>query len=186
VRATFRPLPLWPYKPTENRRSIGTFKAAWSDTLDLVEYEIGLLAGADIIIAGAFREEDIRLDGMMRSTARVPEHPGIEISFDSAHGRLVYASDVCDFWQHNVRSIGLGLEALRAVNRYGISRKGEQYAGWLQLGWANEPIQLGRTLVEVAGGMHQALKAHHPDYGGERANYEAVIAYRRSLEGARS
>jgi hypothetical protein len=44
--------------------------------------------------------------------------------------RLVYATDACDFWQHNVRSIALGLEALRAVDRYGISRRGEQYAGY--------------------------------------------------------
>jgi hypothetical protein len=44
--------------------------------------------------------------------------------------RLVYATDVCAFWQHNIRSIALGLEALRAVDRYGISRRGEQYAGF--------------------------------------------------------
>jgi hypothetical protein len=44
--------------------------------------------------------------------------------------RLVYATDACEHWQHNVRSIALGLEALRAVDRYGISRRGEQYAGF--------------------------------------------------------
>lgn len=44
--------------------------------------------------------------------------------------RLVYATDTCGFWQHNVRSIGLGLEALRAVDRYGISKRGQQYAGF--------------------------------------------------------
>lgn len=44
--------------------------------------------------------------------------------------RLVYATDVCEYWQHNVRSIALGLESLRAVDRYGISKRGEQYAGF--------------------------------------------------------
>lgn len=44
--------------------------------------------------------------------------------------RLIYACDVCDFWQHNVRSIALGLGSLRAVDRYGISSRGEQYAGF--------------------------------------------------------
>lgn len=44
--------------------------------------------------------------------------------------RLVYATDACEDWRHNVRSIALGLEALRAVDRYGITRKGEQYAGF--------------------------------------------------------
>lgn len=44
--------------------------------------------------------------------------------------RLVYATDTCVYWQHNVRSIALGLEALRAVDRYGISKRGQQYAGF--------------------------------------------------------
>jgi hypothetical protein len=44
--------------------------------------------------------------------------------------RLIYATDACELWQHNVRSIALGLEALRAVDRYGITRRGEQYAGF--------------------------------------------------------
>lgn len=44
--------------------------------------------------------------------------------------RLVYATDACVLWRHNVRSIALGLEALRAVDRFGISRRGEQYAGF--------------------------------------------------------
>lgn len=44
--------------------------------------------------------------------------------------RLVYATDCCCYWQHNVRSIALGLGALRAVDRYGISRRGEQYSGF--------------------------------------------------------
>jgi hypothetical protein len=38
-----------------------------------------------------------------------------------------------DDWQHNVRAIALGLEALRKVDRYGITRRGEQYAGWKAL-----------------------------------------------------
>lgn len=53
----------------------------------------------------------------------------IQAAIDPAK-RLVYATDVCEFWQHNIRSIALGLEALRAVDRYGISRRGEQYAGF--------------------------------------------------------
>ncbi len=73
------------------------------------------------------------------ATARKRHHPdaggahadfvAIQAATDPAK-RLVYATDVCDFWQHNVRSIALGLEALRAVDRYGISRRGQQYAGF--------------------------------------------------------
>lgn len=181
---TFRPLPRWPYPETHDRRSRITFKAAWSDTLALVRYEIERLDGRDVVIGAAFREEDIRLDGMPRSGAREPWHPGIEISFDSPHGRLVYATDVCAFWQHNVRSIGLGLEALRAVDRYGITRRGEQYAGFLKLETSQASPERGRELVEEAGGIKQALMRHHPDQGGDPRRFADVQAYRQLHGGA--
>lgn len=64
-----------------------------------------------------------------------PDHGGkfediAAINAATEQKRLVYATDACRYWQHNVRSIALGLEALRAVDRYGISRRGEQYAGF--------------------------------------------------------
>lgn len=33
-------------------------------------------------------------------------------------------------WQINLRAIALGLEALRKLDRYGITSRGEQYTGW--------------------------------------------------------
>jgi hypothetical protein len=151
MNATFRPMPVWPHPVTKNRRGRYTFSAPWSDTLDKIDYEVDRLRGSNVIIGAGFEERDIRQDGMPRANANVPRHPGIEISFDTKHGRLVYATDVCEFWQHNVRSIALGLEALRAVDRYGITRKGEQYAGWRELpsGIAMGPAPMTRD--EAAG-----------------------------------
>lgn len=134
--ARFRPLIAWPHPETKvaQRRSRWTFKASWSDTLALLQYEIERLGGANVIIGTFHREDDIRLDGWPRSGARVPEHPGVEVSFDTAqHGRLIYATDAVETWEGNVRSIALGLASLRAVDRYGISQRGEQYAGWKAL-----------------------------------------------------
>lgn len=179
MQFTFRPLPVWPHKPTENRRSRWTFRQGWEDTIILLEYELERLNAANPIIAAGFAEGDIRLDGLPRANAREPLHPGVELSFDTSLGRLVYTTDVCERWQHNVRSIALGLGALRAVDRYGITKKGEQYAGWLQLSVANDLAIRGKTLVEIAGGMPQALRLHHPDLGGDRADFEAVMAYKR-------
>lgn len=96
MRATFRALAAWPYldTPAGERRSRYAFQASWPNTLDLLEREVRLLAGHDVIVAGLFREQDIRMDGLPRANAYAPPHPGIEISFDSIHGRLVYATDV--------------------------------------------------------------------------------------------
>jgi hypothetical protein len=176
--ATFRPLPVWPYPPTRYRRSRVTFRASWQNTLDLLSREVEAIGGSAIIIAAGFEEGDIRLDGMPRANARYPAHPGVEVSFDSKHGRLVYGTDTCELWQHNVRSIALGLMALRKVDLYGITRKGEQYAGWKQLTTAAPDADRGRELVIAAGSLKQALLVNHPDHGGDPRNFADVQAYR--------
>lgn len=182
---TFRPLAMWPHEDTRYRRGRYTFKAGWSNTMLLLGRELDKLGAENVIIAAGFRPIDLRNDGLPRADARDPAHPGIEISFDSPRGRLVYATDVCERWEHNVRSIALGLAALRAVDRFGITRRGEQYAGWLQLGSTDDLAERGQRLVEIAGGVGQAVKLHHPDLGGDRADWDAVQAYRRMQEGAR-
>lgn len=181
MNVTFRPLPIWPYPETRNRRSAWTFKVGWQNTLDLLERELRHLRGDSVVIGAGFREQDLRLDGLPRSNAWEPPHPGIELSFDSKHGRLVYATDTCQRWEHNVRSIALGLEALRAVDRYGITRKGEQYAGWKQLASGDGPSAArGHVLIREHGGERQALMATHPDHGGDPREFADVQAARGS------
>lgn len=173
----FRPLPVWTRPETSPRRSRWTFKASWSDTLELLQRELHHLDASGVVIGAALREQDIRMDGWPRSNARQPTHPGVEISFTTPNGnRLVYATDSCEDWQHNVRSIALGLEALRAVDRYGITSQGEQYAGFKQLAAGSSR---GEDLVHQHGSVTAALKATHPDRGGDREDFEAVQAYRQ-------
>ena len=180
---TFRPLPVCPYQatPPSQRRSQWTFRAGWQDTLDSLEHELSLLSAHDMVIGAGFREGDIRRDGMPRADAREPVHPGIEISFETRQGRLTYSTDICAYWQHNVRSIALGLEALRAVDRYGITHRGEQYAGFLALAPGGPDAIRGQRLVERAGGIRQALMAHHPDHGGDPTDFADVQAYRERV-----
>jgi hypothetical protein len=136
VRYTTRPLSGWdgPRTPAHQRRSRWAFRAGWQSTLDLLERELEHLDARDVVLEADFREQDLRLDGLPRSNAREPQDPGIRLAFGSKHGDLVYQCDSVDGWRENVRSIALGLEALRAVDRYGITRRAEQYTGWRQIG----------------------------------------------------
>lgn len=194
MRATFRPL-VWPPRPDTRNRRWHPFKASWTATLNLLDRELGMLRGHNVILAGGWSEYEIRLDGMVRANAREPRHPGVELSFDSRHGRLTYATDVCSHWQDNVRSIALGLEALRAVDRFGVATRGQQYAGWKAL-----PAGIGRgvvigsldearaILLDAFGGdpdsegwtpdelYRRAAKATHPDTGGDSDTFLRVQA----------
>jgi len=195
-------MPAWPHPetPFHRRRSRSTFKVSLGATLADLERELDHLGARGIIIGAGLREEDIRDDGWPRAGARVPPFPGVEVSFDHPeHGRLVYATDVCEFWEHNVRSIALGLMSLRAVDRYGITRRGEQYAGWRALGPGVQARTMTiedawRTLGEAAGidvllvptvGLtaqeidraelevvwREAARRTHPDAGGDAETF---------------
>jgi hypothetical protein len=99
--------------------------------------ELSFLADVNLHPLARRGRELIRRHGGLHQ-ARKATHPDAGGSAEdfaavqAAHDqrRLVYATDVCESWQHNVRSIALGLEALRAVDRYGITRRGQQYAGF--------------------------------------------------------
>lgn len=176
MRATFRPLPTWPYPP--QRKRYASFRVSYARTLKDLEYEIDQVKGREVIIGVVADERDIRLDGQMRADARI-RGSGVELSFEIPDGRrLVFHSDVHYDWKDNLRAIALGLESLRAVQRYGITTGiGEQYAGFAQL-TAGGP-QRGKQLVDAAGGMRQALMRHHPDHGGNEADFVDVDAYRK-------
>lgn len=117
------------------------FRAKWVDTLKLLDVELGYLAAENVVFeVDVVDEAQIRLDGMLRAGARV-SGPAVRLAFDSKYGPLTYATDrfVGSYyndppdWQINMRAIALGLEALRKVDRYGITKRGEQYAGWKAL-----------------------------------------------------
>jgi hypothetical protein len=104
------------------------------------------------VLEAGFRDSDLRVDGWPKGNASQPWHPGVRLAFDAPDkGPLIYATDVYDQpawasgsispWQANLRAIALGLEALRAVDRYGITKRGEQYRGFLAL----PPGQTGST-----------------------------------------
>jgi hypothetical protein len=184
---TLRSIQTWPSTrtPDENRRS-SPFRAALTDTLDLLSRELAALRATDIAMEIALTGDpgsnpiDWRQDGRPRANAR-PAHPGVVLAFRTplVPGReLRYATDRFWSWQDNLRAIALGLEALRKVERYGIANRGEQYAGWAQLTAGGPNPDRGRDLIREHGSVRQALMATHPDQGGDSSDFADVQAAR--------
>lgn len=167
------PLGAWPPEFEGVTGWTDPFRSSWTDTLTLLERELEKLGATEVVIEAPFRDDDIRIDGWPRANAR-PSGPGVIINFDSEHGPLRYGTAKFPNWQSNVRAIALGLEALRKVDRYGISKRGEQYSGWKQLGGGSDLAQRGRELIAEHGGETAALKATHPDLGGDPDDFRAV------------
>ena len=159
---TVRPIDVWPGAlRTDSQRTGAQFTAGWGDTVDLLDRELRALKARNVVLMLDVSDRDVRLDGQLRADAR-PGHPGVIIAFDSVHGPLKYATDIYNRgawrrqghlpgWQCNVRAVALGLEALRKVDRYGITKRGEQYTGWKALGSATPmPAAGGFTSIEDA------------------------------------
>lgn len=172
---------MWPGKLTQYRK-YSPFRANWTDTLKLLERETDMLNAKNIVMQFAITEREVRIDGAIRADAR-PQHPGIILSFDSKFGSLQYATDIFDKWQDNVRAIALSLEALRKVDRYGVSKRGEQYTGWKALPAPDSEMTevQAKTLLESYGGERQALKSTHPDAGGKVNDFRRVQKAREVL-----
>ena len=151
----------------------------------------------------------VRRDGELRASATV-EHPGVVITAETReHGTLVYETDVfgprwgvplSEAWKDNLRAITLGLESLRRVERYGIATRGQQYAGFRELGAG---IAMGAAMTEARARREVGLdpdedfdaeylkrmlidgaKNLHPDAGGDPeafAEFKAAIDFLRDL-----
>ncbi len=139
-------------------------------------------------------DSDIRIDGLPRTNAR-PSSPSVIVAFDSRYGPLKYYSDTFDDWKDNLRAIALGLQHLRAVDRYGITKRGEQYTGWRALpAPGNTQFPDARTAAEFAANIadgvtaslilddaaiyrsayRRAAKKTHPDSGGNDGDFKKL------------
>lgn len=188
---TFRALPAWPYPEQDAEKDL--FESTYTSTLDKLRREIELINGRDPLVGVVTYASHIAKRGASLLSETKVLHPGAEVSFDIPAGRgwqrVTFHTDARrTFYQHrrnfegNLRAIALGLEALRAVNRYGITTTGQQYAGFAQLTAGPSQEQLGEELVRQFGSVNAAMRATHPDTGGDTASardFQAVLALRQ-------
>jgi hypothetical protein len=198
MRYEVRPLGHWTDPVTTDRKSAWTFRASWPSTLELLGRETELLGARLVVLQVDVTDAEIRRDGMVRANAKIKQ-PGVVISFDSTHGPLRYATDTYDSWQANVRAVALALQALRAVDRYGVTSRGEQYVGWKALappitGFATAEDAVRWMAIQAVPHMEDAwgrsprelyrflAKRFHPDAGGDPADWDRLDAARQVLD----
>lgn len=166
--------------------------AKMDKTLALIESELTHLGASEVVIQVDLQENQIRLDGWPKATAK-PAYPGVILSFESRrHGWLSYPCDRFDGWVDNLYAIGLALEALRKVDRYGVAGSGQQYSGWRKIGAVSTPsaeLVLATECGETADWVRKdarrayllARKRAHPDAGGTADRFHAVQQAGRAL-----
>jgi hypothetical protein len=172
----------------QRRQWSSPFSSAWSSTLELLDRELRHLGVRDeFVLQIDCTEADLRLDGQLRANAR-PASPAVAIAVETRDkGSLLFVCGRFSDWRDNVRAIALGLEALRKVDRYGITQSNEQYRGWQALppGTPMPPAQMTAeqaaarlaVLAGFDGSGAAALVLAEPDryyrYGAKRCHPDA-------------
>lgn len=173
------------------------FEATYPQTLKQLERELKHLYARQVTIQAGFRQ--VRNDGWPYSSAK-PEHPACVLQFQSKGQPLLFKASKYDTFEANLRSIALTLEALRAVDRYGVV-EGEQYAGFKQIAAPGASVNDGtmnkhtaaqvlaglcdwtvdQVLADVETAFRAATRAAHPDFGGTTEAMAAVNQARKVL-----
>lgn len=193
------------YRPIEERLlprcdyRIASFRCYFTETMRQLEREARHLEARHAIVLCCAPDHCFRLDGQLRAGS-VPTIPSIALHLDTPRGPMRFPCGRYDQWTHNLRAIVLSLEALRAVDRHGVTRTGEQYRGWSALPAAVEPQESDpwATVDEAAAWLRDqagisapassllddverlrdayraAAKRHHPDAGGDPAAFARV------------
>jgi hypothetical protein len=165
----------------------------WSRIEKEVLEEIARINGRDVTIALDIRNPGhFRPDGGIRADAR-PVTSAVVVSFTRPDGRrLVFPCDAYAFWQDNVWAVRLSLEALRAVDRHGVTAGDQQYEGFAALpsgGNGKMSEEAARTLLAELSGFEESALAFpsvfaiavqrarskaHPDVGGSTDGFQKL------------
>lgn len=204
MRYEMRPLVAWTDAETKPRQR-HSFRASWQNTRDLLSRETEHIGAKLVVVQIDLTESELHSGDGLQGDAKAG-HPGVVVSFESKFGPLRYAADTylggngMSAWQANTRAIALTLEALRSVDRWGATKRGEQYRGWTALEapkpefaewhaaaeWMREyAIQELRILQDSNGDWNSLYRAMarrmHPDSGAPRADWDRLAEARRIM-----
>lgn len=123
----------------------------------------------------------VRLDGLPYANSREPEDPGSAIYFEYNKRQMCFACDQYDRVRDNIYAMGLTINALRGIERWGASDMMERaFRGFTALPSAGWRSILGvgpnASLQEAESAFRAKCHEGHPDKGGSMDMGELVSA----------
>lgn len=157
-----------------------------AEAVDRLQGELGRLGAANEVLS---TNVVLRLDGLPRSGQGEPTDPGAAVYFTLKGKPRCLA---CDRWTRvadNVAAIAAHVEAIRAVDRYGVGTMDQAFAGYAALPaavddwWVVLNVPQNTTLEEVDRQFKELARRAHPDAGGSQ---EQMARLNRAREAARA
>lgn len=193
IDCRFVPIQNWPGSRTPKRKD-SPFDVKYLKLLDDLGRELRHLRARDIVVQAHLTLADLRNDGWPRSDAKFYD-PGIVLSFRAGEGdEIAFPCDTYKSWQGNLRAICLTLTALRAIDRYGVTKRKEQYSGWKRLAAPNQemkrdaewalnhlahlanvqPSAIRNNANSIDLAYRAAARKAHPDSGGNTEAFQLL------------
>jgi hypothetical protein len=180
----------WPHdrpRAPAGERGPARFELPLAAALDDMLVEIERMGGTHIVVSSNM--PGYEKNGVWRpyADAREPDDPGVAVYFVLDNQPTCMT---CDCWsrvRENIRSIGLTLEAMRGMERWGAAQRRQAFAGFRALppaasDWRTIFGVSGRpAFAEVKKRYHELAAKAHPDHGGDHA---AMAKLNAALEAA--
>lgn len=187
---------LWPHgwpRAKGNRLPGSQFKTTWPKTLDGLRREFAQLGVKDFIISS---NAPLRRDGTPYADAAQDRiaNPGVAVYFTMMGKPRVMARDAFDTVHHNLHSIKLAIEAMRALERHGGGLMMERaFEGFTALEgpgakswWLVLQIKETATATEIEAAYRKLAADRHPDRGGSEAMMSELNVARDAARKARA
>jgi hypothetical protein len=136
--------------------------------MDYLLKEVAMLGGSNVILS---TNVPVRLDGLPYANSREPQDAGAAIYFKYKGRQMCFACDQYRYVRENIYAMGLTINALRGIERWGASDMMERaFRGFVALPAAGWRAILGvggdATLEEVERAFRAKCHEGHPDKGG--------------------
>lgn len=181
--------------PIGYKRSINRIRSKFKEELDRTQIflnrELKLLGAQKIVISSNI---PLRRDGGLFSEymSKKLEDPGIAVYFTYKGQEVVMCCDQYLYPWENMSGLARGIEAIRAMERYGVSEFMERaFTGFKAL---PEPVDTSKwwdvlgidkhaNAVMIRDAFRKMVQVHHPDVGGSADMFNRVNkAYQQGIQ----
>lgn len=149
--------------------------------LDRLEAELRRLGATDEILSSNL---PVGIRGVPLGNRAEPSDPGAAVYVKLNGKPLVFACDKWDRVADNIAAIAQHIDALRRIERYGVGRVEQAFAGYKALPPSAEDwrIVLGvgeyATVEQVDAAFLEKAKSAHPDVGGSHEEMSRLTSAR--------
>lgn len=190
-----------PRTPFGRRKKNPMWKGATVSTAcHQIEESVRMLGGTDLVLSTNLA---LRIDGFPRSGQPEPSDPGVAVYFHRKGKPLVFACDSYGSVRENLRAIGMHLEAMRGMERWGCGTLDQAFAGyaalpapgarppWWEVLGLQRDVALSIRKVEdmstrevlLREAYRKQAKNAHPDAGGSTEAFQSLT---KAFEEART